>query len=386
MNQRFYQDLRLGIVGGGQLGRMLIQAAIDLNVHIRVLDPSPEAPAKGYAHHFVQGSLTDYDTVYAFGQEADVLTIEIENVNTQALADLQKEGKTVYPDPATIRMIQDKREQKQFFAEHDLPTASFVLTENKADVQALSHLLPAVQKLGRAGYDGRGVQVLRTEADLEKAFDAPGLVERFVPFEKEIAILVARNPRGEVRSFPLVEMVFHPVHNLVEYLMAPAELTAEVVGQAEKIAQKLVEELDYVGLMAVEMFVTPEGEVLINEIAPRPHNSGHHTIRANATSQYEQHLRAILDLPLGSTRQLCPAAMVNMLGAEGHRGSAMFAGIEELLAISEAYPHIYGKAETKPFRKMGHITLLDQSIASLKEKVKRVKESISVISNQTSSQ
>lgn len=380
MKKHFYRNLRLGIVGGGQLGRMLIQAAVDYNLHIRVLDPAAEAPARAYAHHFTQGSLTDYDTVMAFGQEADVLTIEIENVNVDALEALQAAGKTVYPDPATIRMIQDKREQKQFFETHGFPTSPFRLTENQAEVAALADWLPAVQKLGKAGYDGRGVQVLRQTSDLEKAFDAPGLVERFVDFEKEIAVLVARNPQGEVVTYPLVEMVFHPEHNLVEYLMAPAALSAEIEQNARSIATRLVSQLEYVGLMAIEMFVDKQGAVLINEIAPRPHNSGHHTIRANATSQYEQHLRAILGLPLGATRQICPAAMVNLLGADGHTGTATYEGIDVLLAIPEAYPHIYGKAETKPYRKMGHVTLLDESIDGLKAKVKAVRESIKVIS------
>lgn len=375
----FYQDLRLGIVGGGQLGRMLLQAAIDFNLHISVLDPSPEAPCRPYAHHFVEGSLTDYDTVYAFGKAVDVLTIEIENVNTDALLALQKEGKTVYPDPATIKMIQDKREQKQFFVNHDLPTAPFTLTENAGEVQAMADKLPAVQKLGRAGYDGRGVQVFREAADLKKAFDAPGLVEAFVPFEKEIALIVARNPQGEVRTYPLVEMVFHPEHNLVEYLMAPAQLAEAVADRARLIAERLVAKLEYVGLMAIEMFVKKDGEVIINELAPRPHNSGHQTIRANATSQYEQHLRAILGLPLGDCHQMCPAAMVNLLGAAGYTGQAIYDGIEDILAIDGVYPHIYGKSQTKPFRKMGHVTILGESILELQEKVQKVRKAVQVI-------
>ncbi|MFK7925213.1 MAG: 5-(carboxyamino)imidazole ribonucleotide synthase [Bacteroidia bacterium] len=380
MNQpSFYQDLRLGIVGGGQLGRMLIQAAIDFNVHISVLDPSAEAPCRAYAHEFTQGSLTDYDTVYAFGQAVDVLTIEIENVNADALMALQKEGKTVYPDPATIKMIQDKREQKQFFVEHDLPTAPFWLTENAADLQGMADKLPAVQKLGRAGYDGRGVQVFREAADLKKAFDAPGLVESFVSFEKEIALIVARNPQGEVKTYPLVEMVFHPEHNLVEYLFAPAVVSEAVAERARLIAERLVEKLAYVGLMAIEMFVKEDGEVIINELAPRPHNSGHQTIRANATSQYEQHLRAILGLPLGDTAQLCPAAMVNLLGADGHTGKAVYEGIDHILGIEGVYPHIYGKAQTKPYRKMGHVTILDSTVKALQEKVQKVRNGVEVI-------
>lgn len=376
----FYRDIKLGIVGGGQLGRMLIQAAVDFNVQIHVLDPSPEAPAKAYAHHFVQGSLTDYQTVLNFGREADVITIEIENVNTEALEQLQKEGKTVYPDPKTIRMIQDKRRQKEFFREHDLPTSPFVLVDDIQDIYGHKAFLPAVNKAAVAGYDGRGVQVLKNEDDLDKAFDAPGLLESFIDFEKEIAVLIARNPQGETKVFPVVEMVFHPVHNLVEYLFSPAELTDNQTREAQEIGKSVIDKLDYVGIMAIEMFLTKEGEILINEIAPRPHNSGHQTIRANLTSQYEQHLRAILGLPLGPTDQFCPAGMVNMLGTSGHQGAAVYDGIEEVLRIEGVYPHIYGKAETRPQRKMGHITVLGKDLHSLKEKISQVNKSIRVIS------
>jgi 5-(carboxyamino)imidazole ribonucleotide synthase len=378
--QTFYQDLRLGVLGGGQLGRMLIQAAIDFNLHIRVLDPSAEAPCRPYAHHFEQGSLTDYDTVYRFGQQVDLLTIEIEHVNTEALEALQAEGKLVYPDPKTIRLIQDKRLQKQFFLDHGFPTSPFRLVENRAEVFAARDFLPAVNKLGQAGYDGRGVQILRSEADLELAFDAPGLVERFVPFEKEIAVLVGRNPQGDTAVFSVVEMVFHPAHNLVEYLFAPAEMSIGQAQQAQEMAIRLAQQLNYVGIMAVEMFLTAEGQLLINEVAPRPHNSGHHTIRACLTSQYEQHLRAILGLPLGNPAQKLPAAMVNLLGEAGCHGKTHYLGLEEAMSISGVYPHLYGKAETRPFRKMGHVTLLDPDRDELREKIARVRNLIKVVS------
>lgn len=371
-------SLQLGMLGGGQLGRMLIQAAIDFNFHIRVLDPSSEAPCRPYAHHFEQGSLTDYDTVYQFGQQTDVLTIEIENVNVEALAALQAEGKTVYPDPKIIQMIQDKRLQKQFFQDHGFPTAPFRLVANRAEVAANQDMLPAVNKLGKEGYDGRGIEILRTEADLTRAFDAPGVLEALVPFDKEIAVLVARNPQGETVTFPVVEMVFHPVHNLVEYLFAPAAIPANVTAEAQALATRLAQTMEYVGLMAVEMFLTDD-QLLINEVAPRPHNSGHHTIRACFTSQYEQHLRAIFGLPLGSTQQLVPAAMVNLLGAAGEHGPTRYKGMLDALAITGVYPHLYGKAETRPFRKMGHVTILDADMAALREKVKRVQEAISVL-------
>ncbi|MEL6251594.1 MAG: 5-(carboxyamino)imidazole ribonucleotide synthase [Bacteroidota bacterium] len=380
MNKEFYSGLKLGVLGGGQLGRMLIQAAIDLNVYIKVLDPSAEAPCKAYAHEFVEGSLQDFDTVVAFGQDVDILTIEIEKVNTDALAELQKQGKKVFPDPSIIKLIQSKCDQKQYYVDQGLPTSPFRLVENAAAIKNHLDMLPAVQKLDRDGYDGRGVQVLKTEEDLPKAMDAPGLLEAFVPFEKEIAIIIARNSTGEIKTFPIVEMVFHPVHNLVEYLFSPAELSQAQFEKAEEIAKRLVEGLDFVGLLAIEMFVDKSGDILINEIAPRPHNSGHQSIRGNLTSQYEQHLRAILGLPLGETDILSPSAMVNLLGADGHKGRAIYKGIEDLLRIGGAYPHIYGKAETKPFRKMGHVTIIAEDLERLKEKVKQVKESVEVIS------
>ena len=293
----------IGILGGGQLGLMLIQAGIDWNLPIYCLDPDPQAPCKDLCTQFTVGSLTDYDTVYAFGQGVDVLTVEIEKVNVDALEALEREGKRVYPQPHVIRQIQDKRTQKQFYRDHNLPTADFVLTDNRAHVVRLitdvPDLLPAFHKLGRDGYDGRGVQRITTVADADKAFDAPGVLEKAVDFEKELAVIVARNADGQVRTFPTVEMVFHPKLNLVEYLFAPAAISVEVNIQAQKIACQVAEAYGIVGLLAVEFFLDKQGNVLINEVAPRPHNSGHHTIRANRTSQFEQHWRAILNLPLG---------------------------------------------------------------------------------------
>ncbi|MDR6809117.1 5-(carboxyamino)imidazole ribonucleotide synthase [Dyadobacter sp. BE34] len=374
---------RIGILGGGQLGLMLLQAAVDWNLDIHVLDPDAEAPCRKIAPHFTQGSLQDFDTVYNFGKDLDVITIEIEKVNVQALEALEKEGKKVYPQPSVIRQIQDKRIQKQFYAEKQLPTAEFILTENRQDVANYISFLPAFHKLGKDGYDGRGVQRLTSAADLDKAFDKPGLLEKAVPFEKELAVIVARNANGEVATFPTVEMVFHPEANLVEYLFAPAEISGEVNAKAQEIARKTAEAFQIVGLLAVELFLTPEGEVLINEVAPRPHNSGHHTIRANATSQYEQHWRAILNLPLGSTHAYGPSAMVNLLGEDGYEGPAVYEGMEKLLATPQVFPFLYWKAITKPFRKMGHITIMDADIASLKAKADFVKNNIKVISHKT---
>lgn len=378
MGLSFQQNRKLGILGGGQLGRMLIQAGIDFNIPFAMVDPDPQAPCAAFGG-FRQGKLTDYDTVMAFGAECDIITIEIENVNTAALKDLVKQGKRVYPQPEVIELIQDKRIQKIFYRDNNIPTADFILTENAAAVKQNSSYLPAVNKLGREGYDGRGVQILRTEADLTKAFDAPGLLEKLIDFDKEISVIVARNEQGEVKTFPVVEMVFHPVQNLVEYLFAPADLAEEIAGEADAIARKIIDKLGMVGLLAVEMFVTKDGKVLVNEVAPRPHNSGHQTIEANITSQYEQHLRAILNLPLGDTTLIMPGAMVNLLGEPGYEGIAKYQGLEEVLALKGVHVHLYGKHTTKPFRKMGHVTVVDEDVNRLKEKANFVKETLKVI-------
>lgn len=380
MNPPFYHGLRVGMLGGGQLGRMLIQAAVDYNLHIRVLDPAADAPCRPYAHAFVQGDLMDYDTVMRFGQDCDLLTIEIEHVHAGALAALQAAGKIVRPDPSIIRLIQDKREQKLFFRQYGFPSAPFRLTETAEDVEAFAEALPLVQKLARAGYDGRGVQILRSRADLSRAFDAPGLLEDYVPFAKELAVIASRNPQGETVVYPVVEMQFHPEHNLVEYLFAPADIPPHTAHEAQQLARRVLHDLNYTGTMAVELFLTEEGGLLINELAPRPHNSGHHTIRACYTSQYENHLRTILGLAPGDPAQHTPAAMVNLLGAPGHSGPARYAGIEEALRMPGVYPHLYGKSETRPFRKMGHVTLIDPDPARLHAKAVQVKALIQVIS------
>jgi len=374
-----YKNTTLGIVGGGQLGRMLIQAAIDLNIDVHILDPDANAPCRDIATEFTQGSLTDFDTVYTFAQNCDVITIEIENVNTEALQKLSEEGKKVYPEPNVVALIQDKREQKQFYEKHDIPTAPFVLTEQQLDLEKHQDMFPAVQKLGRAGYDGRGVQKIQSTEDISKGFDQPGLLEKLIDFEKELAVIVARNPSGEIKAFPVTEMVFHPEHNLVEYLFAPASISEEIAQKATDLAKKVIEELNMTGLLAVELFLTRDGEILVNEVAPRPHNSGHHTIEGNMVSQYDQHLRAILDLPLGATDTLIPAAMVNLLGEDGYTGEAQYQGLDKVLTVDGINVHLYGKKLTKPFRKMGHVTILDQNLDQLKEKVKFIKNHLRVI-------
>jgi 5-(carboxyamino)imidazole ribonucleotide synthase len=377
VKKSFHQNFKLGVLGGGQLGRMLIQSGIDFNIPFSILDPDVHAPCASLAEFHV-GKLTDFETVMRFGSACDIITIEIENVNTAALKELERQGKKVYPQPEVIELIQDKRVQKEFYKKNNIPTAEFILTEDSAAVIANKHFLPAVNKLGREGYDGRGVQILRTEKDLPKAFDAPGLLEKLIDFDKEIAVIVARNASGEIKTFPVVEMVFHPVHNLVEYLFAPASISKEIADKADSIARDIISKLNMTGLLAVEMFVTKSGEVLVNEIAPRPHNSGHQTIEGNVTSQYEQHLRAILDLPLGDTQVVTPSAMVNLLGEDGFTGAALYEGFDEVAKISGVHVHLYGKRITKPFRKMGHVTILDHDLENLKKKANFVKETLKV--------
>lgn len=378
MKNAFDKNYKLGILGGGQLGRMLIQSGIDFNIPFAVLDPDAHAPCSTLAE-FSQGKLTDFDTVMNFGATCDIITIEIENVNTAALKELVKQGKKVYPQPEIIELIQDKRQQKIFYRENKIPTAEFLLVENAEEVKMNASFLPAVNKLGREGYDGRGVQLMRSHEDLSKAFDAPGILEKLIPFEKEIAVIVARNERGEVKSFPAVEMVFHPIQNLVEYLFAPADLSDKILTAADTIAKTIIQKVNLVGILAVEMFVTGEGKVLVNEIAPRPHNSGHQTIEANGTSQYEQHLRAILNFPLGDTSLILPSAMVNLLGEPGFEGAAQYQGMEEVLKLSGVHVHLYGKRITKPFRKMGHVTIVDADLERLKKKADFVKQTLKVI-------
>jgi len=375
----FYQDLKLGILGGGQLGRMLIQACTNFNIHTTVMDRDAGAPCAEVASAFQSGDITDFDTVYQFGKSMDMLTIEIENVNVEALARLEAEGVTVYPQPAIINIIKDKRTQKQFYRDNGIPTADFVLVDDAEAIAQHVDFLPAFNKLGTGGYDGGGVQRLDSADDLDKAFDAPGLLEKLVDFDCEISVIAARNSQGEVTVFPAVECVFNPKHNLVDYLFAPSKVAPEIQATAASVARQVVEALGIVGLLAVELFVTREGEVLVNEVAPRPHNSGHQTINANVTSQYEQHLRAIFGLPLGSTAILTPSAMVNLLGEAGYTGPAVYEGLDELLRIEGTSLFLYGKSETRPHRKMGHITIVDDDVTSLSAKVEQVKNAIKVI-------
>jgi 5-(carboxyamino)imidazole ribonucleotide synthase len=376
----FYGDLKLGILGGGQLGRMLIQQAINYNVTVKVLDPDREAPCKKLCDEFVVGSLGDYETVYKFGKKVDLLTIEIEKVNVDALEQLEKEGVLVYPQPRIIRLIQDKGLQKQFFKENDIPTAEFQIISSPEQLRSSLIPFPYIQKLRRDGYDGKGVYKVVDESYLAKAFKEPSLIERWVDFQKEIAVIVARNEDGEIKAFPMVEMEFNPEANLVEFLIAPSTLPFEVHQEAERIAKRVAECLNIVGLLAVEMFLDKNGKILVNELAPRPHNSGHQTIEGNVVSQFEQHLRAIFNQPLGDTACLNHAIMINVLGEAGYEGPAVYQGIEDVLKCAGIYIHLYGKALTKPFRKMGHVTIVDTDREKAIEKARFVQKTLKVIS------
>ncbi|HEY0053960.1 MAG TPA: 5-(carboxyamino)imidazole ribonucleotide synthase [Pedobacter sp.] len=374
----FYGDLRVGILGGGQLGRMLIQQAINYNTNIKVLDPDINAPCKNLCDTFVTGSLTDFDSVYKFGKQTDLLTIEIEKVNVEALQQLEDEGVLVYPQSRIIRLIQDKGLQKEFFKQNEIPTAPFQLIASKEALKASEIEFPYIQKLRKDGYDGRGVYKVKSESDLEGAFDAPSIVEEWVDFEKEIAVIVARNEDGDVKTFPCVEMEFNPDANLVEFLISPSTLPVELLKEADQLAIQIAEALKITGVLAVEMFLTKDGKILVNELAPRPHNSGHHSIEGNLTSQFEQHLRAIFNLPLGETTAVGNAVMINLLGEPGYEGLAEYEGIEDILKETGVHLHLYGKQFTKPFRKMGHITIVNADREQAIAKARHIQKTIKV--------
>lgn len=367
----------LGILGGGQLGKMLLQKAADFNITAYVIDPDSNAPCKNLCAKFVNASFKDYNTVMDFGKSCDIITVEIEHVNTDALAELEKWGKKVFPQPNILKMVQDKGLQKLFYKEHNIPTADFYLVESKSEINLGK--MPFIQKTRTAGYDGKGVKKISTDADLENAFNEPCVIEECIDFEKEISIIVARNEDGEIKCYPTVEMYFNAEANLVELLFSPAAIDAKIEAAAVAIATKLITELKLVGILAVELFVTKDGQLLVNEIAPRPHNSGHQTIEGNITSQYEQHLRAIFNLPLGSTKTVNAAAMVNVLGEKGFVGDANYLGLDEVLKIEGAYVHLYGKKTTKPFRKMGHVTVVDNDMAVAIAKANQIKELLKVV-------
>jgi 5-(carboxyamino)imidazole ribonucleotide synthase len=368
---------RIGILGGGQLGKMLTQAAMNFDLHLSIMDSSHDVPCEPYCHNFVLGDFNDFDAVYNFGRQVDLLTIEIENVNVPALKKLEQEGTLVSPSPEIIAVIQDKGNQKEFLRNNGIPTAGFVYLGSGEDLRGFNAFFPAIQKLRREGYDGRGVQRIDSPADLAKGFTAPSIMEELVDIDKELSVIVARSRAGEMKVYPSVEMVFHEA-NLIDYLVAPADIPPAVEKEAERLAIVVAERLGIVGLAAVEMFLSKDGRVLVNEIAPRPHNSGHHTIEANVTSQYEQHLRAIIGLPLGSTDMISPAVMVNLIGEPGHEGPVFYEGLNETLAVAGAKVHIYGKTRTKPHRKMGHVTILAPTREEAVGKARFVRDTLKV--------
>lgn len=380
----FSSDFILGILGGGQLGKMLLTETRKFDIQTYVLDPSDEAPCKIGSNKFFKGSLMDFDTVYNFGKQVDVLTFEIEHVNVEALQRLEDEGVKVYPSPKTLKQIQNKGTQKDFYTANNIPTAAYTrfekLDELKQAVANRSITLPFVWKSTEGGYDGMGVKVIRSMESFEGLADVQCIAETMVPFKNELAVIVARNPSGKIKTYPVVEMEFHPEANQVEYVICPARIDNAVAEKARAIALKVSESFNHVGLLAVEMFQTHDDEILVNEVAPRPHNSGHYSIEASYTSQFEQHLRAILDLPLGNTDSKVAGIMVNLVGAEGYSGDVVYENIEKIMGQDGVTPHIYGKRETRPFRKMGHVTIVNEDIAEARRVAEEVKNTIRVIS------
>ena len=379
----FSSDFKLGILGGGQLGKMLLFDTRKFDIKTYVLDPSNEAPCKIACNEFYQGDLMDFDTVYNFGKKVDVLTFEIELVNLDALVKLEDEGLPVYPSPKTLKLIQNKGIQKDFYTQYNIPTAPYKRFEKtallKAAVENNEVSLPFVWKCTEFGYDGNGVKVVRKATDLDELPNVECIAEAMIPFKNELAVIVCRNPSGEIKTYPVVEMEFHPEANQVEYVICPARIDEEVAKKARAIALNVSQQFNHVGLLAVEMFQTEDDEILVNEVAPRPHNSGHYSIEASYTSQFENHLRAILDLPLGNTDSKAAGIMVNLVGSEGYSGQVIYENIEKILEWDGVTPHIYGKKQTRPFRKMGHVTIVNKDVNEARKIAEQVKNTIKVI-------
>ncbi len=374
----------IGILGGGQLGKMILSKTRQWDLTTHVMDPSPEAPARIGCNHFTQGDLMEYQDVLDFGKKVDLLTIEIENINTKALAELEKQGVKVYPQAAVLELIQNKCKQKEFYQKKGIPTAPFQVFNSK---EALKDAVvrgrvsfPFVWKSAAMGYDGFGVQIICSNQDLETVSEGGCMAEDLVAIEKEIGVIVCRSVSGETVSYPSVEMEFHPTANQVEFVLSPARISKKIEEKAQEVALEVSKAYQHVGLLAVELFLTKEGEIWVNEVAPRPHNSGHYSIEAAYTSQFEQHIRALLDLPLGNPENKVAGVMVNLVGAEGHQGPVYYKNMEHILAIEGVCPHIYGKKETRPFRKMGHITIVNKNLETARQIAAQVKETIEVIS------
>jgi 5-(carboxyamino)imidazole ribonucleotide synthase len=375
--------LKIGILGGGQLGRMLLQAAANYPVQTQVLENDPECPAAHLCHHFTQGDIRNFDDVYHFGKNLNCITIEIESVNVEALEKLESEGVKIYPRPSALRIIRDKILQKQFYKEHDIPSATFRITEKREDLKKYTDFFPAVHKLAWGGYDGRGVQLLENDRELNLGFDQPSVLEKKVDIHKEISQIVAINQAGQTAFYPPVEMIANPILNQLDYQISPAEIPQQTAWRVEAIALKVVKDLQSPGIFAVELFIDKNGDVLVNETAPRVHNSGHHTIEANYSSQFDMLWRVMLGYPLGNPKHIVPAAIVNLIGSEGHSGEANYEGIDEVLKMENVFLHLYGKKETRPGRKMGHATILSPEKSDLVFKAKAIKHKLRITSLQT---
>ena len=370
---------KVGILGGGQLGRMLLQAAINYPVETYVLEKDPQCPAAHLCHHFIQGDIQDYQNVLDFGRKLDAITIEIEAVNVDALEQLEKEGIQVYPSANALKTIQNKISQKEFYRQYQIPTADFIITHNRKELQDNVDFLPAAHKLATGGYDGKGVELLRNSDDLSRGFDEPAVLEKMANIHQEIAIMGAVFPSGEITLYPPVEMVFDQDLNLLDYQITPARLEQSVLFKAEAITMSVLRNMKSPGIFAVELFATKDGEVLVNETAPRVHNSGHHTIEANYSSQFDMLWRILLDFPPGNTKSIMPSVMLNVIGSGESSGEAVYLGLEQVLKTENAYVHLYGKKETKPGRKMGHITLCGKDPDELVFKAHRIKQMLKVV-------
>lgn len=381
MKNYFSSNFRLGVLGGGQLGRMLLAETQKFDIYTSILDSSSEAPCAQICNEFHQGSLMDFDTVYNFGKKVDLLTIEIEHVNIEALIKLEKEGLEIFPQPSVLQIIQHKGKQKDFFVRNNIPTSKHKIFSSLNALKSESLTFPFVWKSAQFGYDGTGVKMVKNQNDIDLLPENECIVEELIPFKNELAVIVARNKNGEIKTYPVVEMEFHPEANQVEYVICPARISDEVAEKAKNIALKTAKAFEHVGLLAVEMFQTENDEILVNEVAPRTHNSGHYSIEASYTSQFEQHLRSILNLPLGNTDSKVAGIMVNLVGEEGFSGDVIYENIEEILKMKGVTPHIYGKKQTRPFRKMGHVTIVNNNLTEARKIAEEVKNTIRVISN-----
>lgn len=367
---------KIGILGGGQLGRMLLQAAANYPVDTFVMENDPECPAAHLCHHFTKGDIRNFDDVYYFGKNVDALTIEIENVNVEALEKLEAEGVKIFPRPSVLKTIKNKILQKQYYRSNDIPTSNFIVTNNLNELKQQEDFLPAVHKLGEGGYDGRGVQIIKTREDMDKGFDKPSVLEKFIPVHKEIAQMVAINEKGEAALYPPVEMVFDPRLNMLDFQVCPADIETQTLWKIEAIALSVVRNFKSPGIFAVEMLIDKNGDVLVNETAPRVHNSGHHTIEAHYSSQFDMLWRIMLNYPLGHTDEILPSIMVNIIGENGFDGEVKYEGLDEVLKIENAFVHLYGKKQTKPGRKMGHVTIMSREKRDLTHKANIVKHTL----------